>query len=334
MQIPLALTSILFAGALALAQVGQPATGSSSEEPRLSLGWDAEGRVATLSLEAAVPGEQVAFTARIAGRTRVLGVVPADGRGRARLRLAPAELPLRPVVIQAVTTSMTTPQQSGAAQRTAQGERSATLYPSFSDSFDGTELGAPWSLHNIGLIQYSLSGGALHMRPLPGTPIWFNDGEGALIHRYVTGDFTATTRMRVESELTPGQPPPPQFRLGGLLARDPTGGPGTRNSVHVALGSGFSGAPIAVEDKTTVDSSSTFFMNPLADSTGHLRLRRAGSLFSLYHRPLAAGSAWTLVRAIDRPDLPETLQVGLMTYSQPSPPDLETHVEHVRIELE
>jgi hypothetical protein len=223
---------------------------------------------------------------------------------------------------------------AGALLLGAQQIRSARL--PFREPFDGTALGPGWSVLNPALATVTVAGGALRVVPNQGGlgTIWFEDAEGALVHRTVTGDFTAITRAQARAAGGSSQPPPAPYRLGGLLARAPGSAPGARDSVHVALGSGVTDAPpfapVCAEDKTTNDSSSVFVLHPIASPDGDLRLRRRGSSFELAYRPIGVPQ-WTVLATHVRADLPATLHVGLMAYSAPSPPDLELVFE--RFEL-
>lgn len=199
------------------------------------------------------------------------------------------------------------------------------------DTFDGTALDPAWSILHPGLVQYSVSGGELHMQPTMtgGQSIWFADEEGPLIHRSVTGNFIATATVRVEDPNNPGQPPPAGNRFGGLLARDPASVSGDRNSVHVALGAGSSSGAVA-EDKSTDGSNSVFTFTSVPQPRGEVRIVRTGSLFSLEYRAPGAPS-FQVLSTHDRPDLPATLQVGVMVYSLAAPADILEHVDDVTI---
>ena len=108
------------------------------------------------------------------------------------------------------------------------------------DTFDGVALDPSWSVLNPGLVSIDVSGGRLHLEATmsgAGTT-WYNDSEGPLVYRAVTGDFDVRTIIATEDPGSPGDPPPTQYRLAGLLARDPASAPGSLDWVHVALGSG------------------------------------------------------------------------------------------------
>ena len=193
----------------------------------------------------------------------------------------------------------------------------------FADTFGGASLDPSWSVYNAGLVTISVGSGALSLTPTMtgGGNIWFNDGEGPLVYKTITGDFTVTTVAHAEDPSNPGNPPPTQYRLGGLLVRDPGGTPGMRSSAHVALGAGDVAHPIAVEDKTTVASASNYLFYSIPSPDIELRITRSGATIDLYYRAIGAGT-WTLARSHAHPEMPATVQVGMMVYSLDPPPGI------------
>ncbi|MBI5432470.1 MAG: hypothetical protein HZA52_06550 [Planctomycetes bacterium] len=199
-----------------------------------------------------------------------------------------------------------------------------------SDDFEASQLSSAWRIENPGLARFTQGGGVLTITPLASGPsaIWFNDDEGPLIYKRVTGDFTVSARVHARDSLFPSAPPPAPYRLGGLLARNPNSTSPDLDWVHVALGAGDASAPVAVEDKTTVDSTSDYVFQAVATPDAELRIRRRGASFELAWRPLGA-PAWSPLRTHVRPDLPATLDVGLMAYSASTPPRLVLTVDEV-----
>ncbi len=200
----------------------------------------------------------------------------------------------------------------------------------FADTFGGGSLDPSWTVYNPSLVQIAVGSGALSLTPTMtgGGNIWFNDGEGPLVYKTITGDFTVTTVAHAEDPSNPGNPPPTQFRLGGLLVRDPGGTPGARNSAHVALGAGDVAHPITVEDKTTVASASNYLFYSIASADIELRITRSGATISLYYRGIGAGT-WTLARAHAHPEMPATVQVGMMVYALDPPPGIRVSFDEI-----
>jgi len=212
---------------------------------------------------------------------------------------------------------------------TAPSTTTTTTLPA-GDTFDGVALDPSWSVLNPALVTIDVSGGALTIEPTmsgAGTT-WFDDSEGPLVYKAVTGDFDVRTVLATDDPGSPGDPPPTQYRLAGLLARDPASTPGALNWVHVALGSGATAQGVCYEYKSTDDSVSTWMTIPTASASGELRLVRTGSIFDLYWRPDAI-SIWTLIQSFDRPDMPATLDVGMMIYSTESPPAIRAAFDEI-----
>jgi hypothetical protein len=200
---------------------------------------------------------------------------------------------------------------------------SRTSILALSDDFEGAQLANAWGFDNPALAQFTQSGGSLSITPLASgsNAIWFNGSEGPLLYKPVTGDFTVRATLHARDTVVTSAPPPSPYRLGGLLVRNPAGSSGDLDWVHVAIGGGDAGAPIAVEDKTTVNSSSDFVLHPMLTADAEVRIRRRGANFELHWRPIGA-TTWTALRVHHRPDLPATVDVGLMAYSASTPPRL------------
>jgi hypothetical protein len=217
------------------------------------------------------------------------------------------------------TTSTTTPTST----------TTTTTVPA-GDTFDGVALDPSWSVLNPGLVTIDVSGGSLNLEPAmsgAGTT-WFDDSEGPLVYKAVTGDFDVRTVVVTEDAGSPGDPPPTQYRLAGLLARDPASVPGSLDWVHVALGSGATAQGVCYEYKSTDASVSTWMTIPTASPAGELRLVRAGAVFDLYWRPDAV-SVWTLIQSFVRPDLPPALHVGLMIYATEAPSAIRARFDEI-----
>jgi hypothetical protein len=208
-----------------------------------------------------------------------------------------------------------------------------TTLPSFDDTFDGASLDPSWNVLNPSLVTIDVSGGALHLTPTAtGAPdIWYNDGEGPLVYKELTGDFDVTTVISTRDPAVPADPPPPEYRLAGILARDPASGPGDVNTVHVALGAGDTGQGTSYEYKSTDGSFSDWIATPTGSPDGELRLRRTGTTIEMYWRPDAV-SAWTMIHSVVRADLPATLQVGPMIYSVDSPASIVAHFDEISLQ--
>jgi hypothetical protein len=222
------------------------------------------------------------------------------------------------------------PTPTPAATPTPTATATADPCAGFLDAFDGTALDPAWSVLHPSLVQIDVSGGALHLEPTMtgGANIWFNDNEGPYVYKEISGDFTVTAVAHATDPGNPGQSPPPEYRLGGLLVRDPGSVAGARNSVHVAVGAGDVGNPVAVEDKTTTASASDFLLHTVPAPDVELRITRTGTTIDLYYREIGA-PMWTLARSHEHPELPATVQVGMMAYANEAPPSIRVSFDEI-----
>jgi len=204
----------------------------------------------------------------------------------------------------------------------------AISFPDQSDEFDG-DL-SDWSKLNESAASFQVAAGRLEIVPNDNST-WFQADSGVLIYKLITGNFRVTTSASARSITSPALAPP-MINLGGLNARDPASVVGvTENYVHLAIGR--LGAPVIAEYKTTENSVSTFGGVPLINQVtadADLRIRRIGSNFRLYSSE-GGGGAWVLVNQFDRPDLPTTLQVGVMGYAN-TVADMNISFDFVRFE--
>lgn len=196
--------------------------------------------------------------------------------------------------------------------------------PARSDDFEMGPLGDFWGLFNAHLFEREVRDGALWMTPR-GRGLWFDRSTGPLVHQPVTGDFRVTARVRARRASAPDQPPEQLVHVGGLMARDPRTPP--ENYVFIVVGRDVD--DLSVETKTTVDGVSTFIGPPWpGGSDAELRICRLGDDFHLYKRPIEGG-AWELAESFLRDDLPPTLMVGAIAYTNSADPDLTVGFEEI-----
>lgn len=138
-------------------------------------------------------------------------------------------------------------------------------------------------------------------------------------YREVTGNFIVTTKLRVTD--TTAAVPQTAFSLAGLFVRSPRPGltaanwqPGRENWLFLSVGSASPAGTSQFEIKSTTNSLSSLRFSPAPQGWITLRIARHGELFTLLSR--ADGAAeWTVLEQFIRPDLPETLQVGITAYA-------------------
>lgn len=187
----------------------------------------------------------------------------------------------------------------------------------------------PLETYDIGLT----NPGRLTM--IPHTTSWFEDYRGPLVFKEVGGDFDVTTLAHVTDRDDVGdsdpddEPDDSQFSLGGVMLRapraitnpaldwmpgsgDPAGPVSGENFVFLSIGSSY-GNGMQLEVKNTRNSHSDLDLIPFDTQVAELRLSRRGNIITANFR--LPGGEWQLAGEFDRPDLPDTLQVGLVSYT-------------------
>jgi hypothetical protein len=133
----------------------------------------------------------------------------------------------------------------------------------------------------------------------------------------VGGDFVVTSA--VENTARDGVSLPGiNFSLGGLMIRTPrnitpaTWAPGGENYVFLSVGYGQAGPPRwQFEVKTTVASQSTLILSDAPGPAARLQIARLGRYVICR---AASRRAVARLHRYDRPDFPDTLQVGPVAY--------------------
>lgn len=192
-----------------------------------------------------------------------------------------------------------------------------------SDDFPGPTLAPHWSIYGPDAVDLELRDGALHLAPRP-FALWFDRNRGPLVYQLVDADFRVTARVRARLRSDPTQPPAETVHLGGLMARDPATPP--ENYAFIVVGRDVD--DLSVETKNTIDGRSAFVGPPWPSSDAALRVCRLGATFRFYKRPIEGGP-WQLADTFDRPDLPATLQVGAIAYTNSAMPDLTVAFDEI-----
>lgn len=156
----------------------------------------------------------------------------------------------------------------------------------------------------------------------PHTVAWQGDHRGPLLFKLISGDFAVTTRIRISAR-DGASAPATQYSLAGVLIRTPRQitpqdwEPGGENHVLLSVGTAavpaagpqFYGASTAVSDTQGSAGPSA----PPAGQEAELRLARIGPAVIALRRSLAGpDQTWHVHARYARPDLPLTLQAGLV----------------------
>lgn len=227
------------------------------------------------------------------------------------------------------------------------------------DNFEGAQL-TGWNdlfptLHST----LSVTGGQLRMAPLSVTHThWYADDHGPMIYKNVTGNFIVEIDVQVGRATDITQAPRGAYSAGGIVVRDPaSSAPG--NERWLMYNVGYQATAVAREAKTTRPGSpgsvSTLYLIPSGGVlSGKLRVCRQGGLFRFFHQlagepvfieeayengttPMGNGAGQATpgvtvggVIAFDRPDLPSTVQVGLIAGNYDPPYEVRADFNHVR----
>lgn len=198
------------------------------------------------------------------------------------------------------------------------------------DSFQGNTLNPKWLLYKPDATPGITVGGGFCRAPIVegGTPpvpstsdsFWFNANNGILLYQLCPGNFDARVYAEARDVGDSGPCTTSDFKIVGLAAHDPANPP--FNYVHVGLGSNNT-AGLQAENKSTENSVSVFNYLPNASGTAWIRLLRIGQIFTTMFGPTVDGP-WTVLAVVDRsvalPQLPATIRLGLMTYSNDTSP--------------
>lgn len=185
-----------------------------------------------------------------------------------------------------------------------------------------------WSVNNPSAVEVQAEGEALILI-LRRRVLWFMDRQGVLAYTPVEGDFRITADLYTTKRSDPSQTPGGDgtVQLGGLMARNATGS--QENYVFIVIGDDGNG--LSVETKNTIDDFSEYDGPSWDSPNASLRLCRAGRTFHLYKRHIDSNEPWILAASFERPDLPESLQVGVNIYTN-STPDIQIRYENISIE--
>jgi hypothetical protein len=227
------------------------------------------------------------------------------------------------------------------AQRSALANDLAAL----SDEFSSTATAGNWQRRFVTeapgadpLERWEINAGDAPgaMLMMPHTVSWFQPYRGPLVYKAVTGDFAITTHVEVSNRQGTGMPGS-EYSLAGIMLRSPLAAANApENYVSLSLGYGDVNHPSNpgpgphFEVKTTENGTSNLHLSPAGTLSVDLQFARLGeTVVALYRRP---GEDWTVHRVYERDDFPETLQVGLVAYtdwnkvSSYSPDFHNTHV--------
>lgn len=154
---------------------------------------------------------------------------------------------------------------------------------------------------------------------MPFTCTWFQDYRGPMVYRNITGDVIVTTSISVTGR-DGSSVPQSQFSLSGIMLRTPrnitpqTWSTGDENYIFFSIGHGNNGATsFQFEVKTTVNSVSSLQLSSAVDGNALLQIAGLGDYIIVLRK--GTGESWIVHNRYTRTDMPETLQIGAVAYT-------------------
>ena len=203
----------------------------------------------------------------------------------------------------------------------------------FNDEFEGQVLMSSWFQYKSNLFTTEVSNGSLKM-DINGVACsnncpWFHAQSAGFIYKQVVGNFEviALVESVIASGINIGNDIDNDTQLGGLMARNMNDV--SENYVFNVVGTRFD-IP-SIETKSTInDNSGTIEHFPISETKAELRMIRDGTEFNMYSRDVGTHD-WIPRSTFIRPDLSDTLQVGIIAYAFESyPEDLMVKVDYIR----
>ncbi len=157
-----------------------------------------------------------------------------------------------------------------------------------------------------------------HLYFEPGTSGWFSDQQAPFMFKEVTGDFDVRTRLKVSGRKD--DVPQTQWSLAGLMARAPKQGGkdtwkrGEENWLFMTTGIAEELNKPVIETKKTIRSNSSLKLRPAKLDWIEMRLVRVGPSFILLYK-YDNDKNWIVRERFYNVDMPQTLQVGLIGYT-------------------
>lgn len=201
------------------------------------------------------------------------------------------------------------------------------------DEFDDAKTLKGWTVFKPGNVEpyQKLDIGAVRKGWLTLVPKanqgWYNEGTAPALFKQIEGDFLLETCVVTRKAGAPDEAPGASYNSAGLIVRDPASGPRRQNWVVVNVG--HQDPDLGTEVKTTVNSVSQLEKRR-GEHTGHLRLARVGTTVYALSK-LNGEDKWTLLKELERRDLPKRVQIGLMCNGWTPQSDLHAEFDYFRV---
>jgi hypothetical protein len=169
-----------------------------------------------------------------------------------------------------------------------------------------------WNTYNSEISEFRFGENSFSIKAA-GESIWGKESTGPMIFRNAEGNFFLSTLVRTRPYSdTLNFSEDRAWQFGGIMLRNPDSLSG-ENYIYIAVGKRYNDLRLEVKSTTEGKSTSKTFKWPSGDA--ELMIQREAVVFGLYARPFGTKGEWTRVQTYYRPDLPNTLQAGIIIYS-------------------
>lgn len=184
---------------------------------------------------------------------------------------------------------------------------------SYSGGFHDLVKSNTWQWYQPELLSWELEGDKLNIQIVKEN-VWWRNWRGPMFYTYIKGDIDVCVTVQTRKASNPDEYPDKAYQFGGLILRDPLGDKFFTSEHYIFNVVGYRGSKLTIETKSTSDGWSDVEGHDWPTGDAELRIVRKGAIFQLYARSMDE-YVWQLMRTYDRPDLPETMQLGIIAYA-------------------
>ncbi|MFT6396141.1 MAG: hypothetical protein ACJAYU_000884 [Bradymonadia bacterium] len=200
---------------------------------------------------------------------------------------------------------------------------------SFVDEFNGPKFSLPLRPYDGPAVDWWFDDGALNAEPHE-LSLWFHETTGPSFSMPMTGTFRVKTTVLTRRSASPSLRLDRHYQFASVMIRDPASNLDFTAMNWVFSVIGHRGTYTAVEHKNTYEGLSTVWETQWVDSDAELQICQVGAAVLLLERPIGSPTL-LLAQEFDQPDLPATLEAGLIVCSWTDPFDMRASLE--RFEL-
>ncbi len=157
------------------------------------------------------------------------------------------------------------------------------------------------------------------LKIIPQSSGWYGEfHRGPFFYKEVKGNFTVTTKVYVSGKKT--ESPQSSYSLAGLMVRNKRAAntrkndKGNENWMFLSTGSATKKGKPQLESKNTTNGKSKLRVFSGKQGWIYISISRVNNTFYQLYR-FADSTDWTLLRVIERPDFANTIQVGMLAYT-------------------